>query len=126
MSAAVLEILRWIGATGTAALVGWIVSRRKIEGEAKQAEGAGTKSLTEAQIALQQSTLAEARQSAADAHAAAQSANAARDACHAENRRMRSDFEAFADVIEELVPLLPAGESQRKARVALRAARLAI
>lgn len=45
--------------------------------------------------------------------------------CKTELRQLHKDFAAFADVMEELVPLLPLGEAQRKARVAISSARLA-
>jgi hypothetical protein len=120
------SLWQWLGTGALAAIISALISWPKSRGEGKQAEGAGTKAVTEAQIALQQSTLREARDSAAAAHASAREANEARDQCQAQIRKIRGDFEAFADVIEELVPLLPPGESQRKARVAIRAARLAI
>lgn len=126
MSAVLLEALRWLGATGSAALVGWLVSRRKIEGEAKQAEGAGSKSHAEGQVALSAQWQAERDSILRQASEARIGAETARRECEDQNRRIKADFEAFADVIEELVPLLPPGDSQRKARVALRAARLAI
>lgn len=46
------------------------------------------------------------------------------DKCETALTKMRSDFKAFADVVEELAPLLPPGDAQRKARVAINAARL--
>lgn len=120
------QLWQWAGTGGLAALISVAISWPKYRGEGRQAEGAGQKSLTDAQIALQQSTLREARESAASAHKSAKAADAARNQCQQQIKRMRDDFEAFTDVIEELVPLLPDGESQRKARIAIRAARLAI
>jgi len=101
---------------------GWAKSR----GEGRQAEGAGSKSEAEGQVALSAEWRAERDSILRQASEARQGAQAAEQMCLEQNRKMRSDFEAFADVMEELIPLLPAGESQRKARVAVRAARLAI
>jgi len=120
------EVLRWLGAGGMAGIVGYFVSRPKIHGEAKQAEGAGSKSEAEGQVALSAEWRAERDNILQQASAARVGAQEAESQCRQQVRKMRDDFEAFADVIEELIPLLPEGESQRKARVALRAARLAI
>ena len=46
------------------------------------------------------------------------------DKCENALKLVRVDFGAFIDVVDELVPLLPEGESQRKARVAINAARM--
>lgn len=120
------SLWQWLGTGALAAIISALISWPKSRGEGKQAEGAGRKSLTEAQIAEQVETLRQTREQADRAENARKSADAARETCELQNRKIRADFEAFADVMEELIPLLPEGESQRKARVALRAARLVI
>lgn len=112
-------------ALATAIAAGWF-NKPKTRGEAKQAEGSGEKSLAEARQLEQIETLRQTREAADRADRARETAETARDECQAENRQIRADFGAFADVIEELIPFLPAGEQQRKAKVALRAARLSI
>lgn len=120
------EIGQWVLTIGVAALISAAVQLPKNRGEGKQAEGAGAKSEAEAEVALSAEWRAERDNILRQASEARQGAQRAEQECREEIRRMRADFEAFIDVMEELIPLLPAGESQRKARVALRAARLAI
>lgn len=112
-------------ALATAIAAGWF-NKPKTKGEGRQAEGSGEKSLAEARQLEQIETLRQTREAADRADRARENAEIARDSCQARERQMRVDFEAFADVIEELIPFLPEGEQKRKARVALRAARLAI
>lgn len=115
-------VLSTIAGAALNGVFGWAKSR----GEGRQATGAGVKSEAEGQVALSAEWRAERDNILRQASQAREGAQAAEQKCLEHNRRMRADFEAFADVMEELIPLLPEGESQRKARVALRAARLAI
>lgn len=111
MTGALIEIARWASSVGFAALVGWLVSRRKIEGEARQAEGAGQLSLTEAQVKAQENALK-------SAESAAERAEEARKDCaermKQHNIRLKARDEATYDLLEVLetviAPLLPASE----------------
>lgn len=124
--------MTWQGALMTAAIAlataiagGWF-NKPKAKGEGRKAEGEGELSVANARIAEQVATLEQTRAAADRADRARENAELARDECQNQKRQMRADFDAFADVIEELVPLLPDIESQRKARVAIRAARMAL
>lgn len=120
------QIGQWVLTAGLAGLISWAIAYPKNKGEGKQAEGAGVKSEAEAKVALAAQWEAERDAILRQASEARQGAEHAERECRDEIRRMRADFEAFIDVMEELIPLLPVGESQRKARVAMRAARLSI
>ena len=132
MSALWTELLRWLGAGGMAGVVGYIVSRPKTLGEAKQAAGAGQKSEAEGQVVLSQeqratqlAVLQQTREAAAAAVEARQLAQKSEEICLHQKREVVLAFDRFINDMERIVEQLPP-EVRAEARRAISQARKAI
>ena len=126
MSALWTELLRWLGAGGMAGVVGYIVSRPKTLGEAKQAAGAGVKSEAEARNLVDEGLWRRANDAADRAERARELAQRSEEICLHEKRSVVLAFDQFINDVEEILAEPDAETRARMARAAISRAREAI